>query len=957
MIQKNEPLSSKDFSKGLVTRSDIIKNDPNQSPNCMDIKWFFDGSIGKRMGSSTTNTISVGSTSVAGWTLDSSGSLSSNLQSYWKLDESVGTRLDAVGVVNLADVNTTQSIVGIRNQAAILSSVDSNHLVGTNASGIQTGNINFSLSTWVYLNSTSSTLEQTLISKRDPDIDSATKLLLHVDGTPFTDSSPAPHTITTSGTVLLSATSGKFSNCAQFNGVDSKIISPDSADWQFGSGPYTIDFWVRFSTLPAQPVMIDVGSASDLSNGVMITYNASTLYCYVGGVAKQFAWLPVVGTLYHVALVRDASNNLYAFVNGVQIGSTLTDLTNHTSNTAGVTLGFASLYPSLNFHSGWIDEVRITKGVARWTSAFTPPTRAYGVNDYEYWLYLNTNQQATFRVSSSGSNSTATVQASSFGALGTSTWYNIVAWHSNNNHIGISVNNAGTNITVYTTGVRVGSAPIVLGALSSAIQGNATTFLNARQDETGFWKKVLNANDRSNLYGGGSGNTYSGGASGFGWGMFDFGASNMRWLTVAAGTGIVASSNLGTTFVTIATSRTQNYQSFERSKNVLIATSDAYDPTLYWAGSATTFANTLAPNSAPAAKYSVNYQGFLILLNYMNSNGAISPRGFAYADENLQLTDSWTNHFDFPSSADDEITASFVLNKFLYVSTRYKIFRVAFVGGNPDWSFLKVKDYGYVPRTVKIMTLKGSTVAVGMDWNRRIRVFDGFDDLFISDNVENDNNYCNFAMDKVSYAGSGLIYAHAEFDQLEQEYRLNLAIGANSTNTTHAVVINGRTLAIYPYQNQLYQAMCIAESNNQQHLMAVDRSGFVHVLNSGNLDVSQPINDQYDSPILFPESPLQVSKAQQMNFFFNVSSSGTMYYQDRFDMSSVFSQQKILKDRNGNAQLTGAESSLQILRTVDIPATYNTYQFRLASSSGTAEPWRLTKWDFVQNAKGIGMGK
>jgi len=444
--------------------------------------------------------------------------------------------------------------------------------------------------------------------------------------------------------------------------------------------------------------------------------------------------------------------------------------------------------------------------------------------------------------------------------------------------------------------------------------------------------------------------------------MFDFGASNMRWLTVAAGTGLYASSNRGTTFVVIATSRTQNYQSFERSKNVLVATSDQRDPTLYWAGSVGTFANTLAPNSAPSAKFSVNYQGFLILLNFADSNGTVRNRGFAYADENFQLTDSWTNSFDFPSSSDDEITTSFILNKFLYVSTRYKLFRVAFVGGNPDWSFLKVKDWGFVPRTAKIMTMKGSQVVVGMDWQRRIRVFDGYDDLFISDNVENNNEYCDFAMNKISYAGSGLVYSNAEFDQLEQEYRLNVVIGANSTNTTHAVVVNGRTLAIYPYQNQLYQAMCIAESNNQQALMAIDRSGFVHILNSGNLDVSQVISEQYDSPILFPESPLQVTKAQQINMFFNKHSSGTLYYQDRLDFSSVFGTQKKLSDRFGKSEIMGTESSILVMRNLDIPATYNTYQFRLTSSSGTvngntANPWELTRYDLVHKAGGLGNGK
>ena len=64
-----------------------------------------------------------------------------------------------------------------------------------------------------------------------------------------------------------------------------------------------------------------------------------------------------------------------------------------------------------------------------------------------------------------------------------------------------------------------------------------------------------------------------------GWAMFDFGATSLRWLCVSHGTGIAASSNGGTTFVSVHTSRTQAYQYFERSKNVLIACSDAFDDT------------------------------------------------------------------------------------------------------------------------------------------------------------------------------------------------------------------------------------------------------------------------------------------------------------------------------------------------------------------------------------------
>ena len=391
----------------------------------------------------------------------------------------------------------------------------------------------------------------------------------------------------------------------------------------------------------------------------------------------------------------------------------------------------------------------------------------------------------------------------------------------------------------------------------------------------------------------------------------------------------------------------------DRSRNVLIATSDAYDPPLYWAGSAGTFAVALPVLSAPLVKYSINYQGFLILLNSSTRN-----RAFYYANENTQLSDPWVDNFDLPSSADDEITAPFILNKFLYVSTKYRIFRLNYTGGNPDWEYIQVANFGYVPRTTKVFAIKGSQVAMGLDWSRRLRIFYGYQNDIVSDNVENDNNYCEFAMDKISVAGSGVVVSNAEFDENEYEYRLNLAIGAGSSQTTHAIVLNARTLAMYPYSNQGYNAMCMAQSGNLQFMMAFDRSGYCHILNSGNLDGNTTaVNEVYDSPLLFKSSPSEVTKNKQINFFFSRSSSGTVYHQERFDFSNVFSAMKPLRNHLGEAEFLGTESAIQLVRTVDLPSVQNIYQYRLTSSAGTANPWRLNHYDLFNSALGVGRAK
>jgi hypothetical protein len=91
-------------------------------------------------------------------------------------------------------------------------------------------------------------------------------------------------------------------------------------------------------------------------------------------------------TWYHIAIVRYGTgiNNVYAFVNGVS-----QTLTWHNSLAAAASMpdvgavltigGSAYGGDSLN---GWIDEVRISKGIARWTANFTAPTSAYSYNAY-----------------------------------------------------------------------------------------------------------------------------------------------------------------------------------------------------------------------------------------------------------------------------------------------------------------------------------------------------------------------------------------------------------------------------------------------------------------------------------------------------------------------------------------------------------------------------------------------
>ena len=66
MLKSVVDLTSQDFSKGLNTNHNILAIEKNQSPNCMDVVFEFDGNVSKRLGTNTTNNVALSATGSAG---------------------------------------------------------------------------------------------------------------------------------------------------------------------------------------------------------------------------------------------------------------------------------------------------------------------------------------------------------------------------------------------------------------------------------------------------------------------------------------------------------------------------------------------------------------------------------------------------------------------------------------------------------------------------------------------------------------------------------------------------------------------------------------------------------------------------------------------------------------------------------------------------------------------------
>ena len=216
-------------------------------------------------------------------------------------------------------------------------------------------------------------------------IDSYTVLLLHCDGadgsTSFPDESDSNHTVTANGDAQVDTAYSVFGGASGlFDGAGDYLSIPDSDDWDFGTGDWTIDFRLRFDNYAATtwPVMFDTGYAA----GVRIMYNnnQAALEVQVAGSYEDCSWLPANGVWHHIAVVR-SGNTVKTYVDGTQIGTGL-DVTGKDISglTGGVTIGIDLTLGTSYALDGWIDEMRVSKGIARWTSNFTPPSQAYSAN-------------------------------------------------------------------------------------------------------------------------------------------------------------------------------------------------------------------------------------------------------------------------------------------------------------------------------------------------------------------------------------------------------------------------------------------------------------------------------------------------------------------------------------------------------------------------------------------------
>ena len=208
-------------------------------------------------------------------------------------------------------------------------------------------------------------------------------LLLHMDGsngsTTFTDSSNNAVSVTANGNAQISTAQSKFGGSSGSFSAG-HIITPAGSLFNFGTGDFCIEFWCYFNSVAAGQRLGggDLQSTNGNYNWAIYTTSSGQLDYYLGtGSTWDIAAVMSIGAVstgqwYHVALVRNG-NTFNGYLDGVSGSSTTSSAALATNSTNGAFFGAQTTTP----FNGYLDDIRITKGVARYTSNFTLPAAPF----------------------------------------------------------------------------------------------------------------------------------------------------------------------------------------------------------------------------------------------------------------------------------------------------------------------------------------------------------------------------------------------------------------------------------------------------------------------------------------------------------------------------------------------------------------------------------------------------
>jgi hypothetical protein len=202
---------------------------------------------------------------------------------------------------------------------------------------------------------------------------SGTSLLINGTDGSIIDASQTS-ALTLVGNTKSSTTQIKYGNSSMyFDGAGDYVSIPSSTNFDFGTGDFTLETWANLSALSTNRVLIDKWSTGNVNSWQLYWRSSGTsIVFYVGSTIVVQDPNPsniVVGEWNHIALSKSGTT-VRLFINGIVV-ATNTSSVSYT-NTRPIGLG-VQLSTATNYLSGYMQDVRITKGLARYTTTFTPP--------------------------------------------------------------------------------------------------------------------------------------------------------------------------------------------------------------------------------------------------------------------------------------------------------------------------------------------------------------------------------------------------------------------------------------------------------------------------------------------------------------------------------------------------------------------------------------------------------
>lgn len=205
-----------------------------------------------------------------------------------------------------------------------------------------------------------------------------------VGGTSFVDASPTPKAITVAGTVSVSNEQTLFGgNVAKFSGGASALLA-SSSEFSMGNGPYTMEAWMYLLS-DAAGGFGNLTQSGEVYHGTSFWMTGAGAFRSRNGrsVAGGFSdtmgsgSLPI-GSWFHVATCHNGSttdpNRLKIWISGALNAQGGADFP---VNLEQFAVGRAYPNSALDGLNGYMSNMRVTVGAARYDSPFTPPTAPF----------------------------------------------------------------------------------------------------------------------------------------------------------------------------------------------------------------------------------------------------------------------------------------------------------------------------------------------------------------------------------------------------------------------------------------------------------------------------------------------------------------------------------------------------------------------------------------------------